>query len=65
MEITVNNKALTIEARTLGELAAELSLPEKGVAVAIANKMVPRTEWATTALNEGEAVIIIKAACGG
>ena len=50
MEITVNNKALTTEARTLGELAAELSLPEKGVAVAIANKMVPRTEWATTAL---------------
>ena len=63
MEITVNNKVLETQARTLEELAQELTLPAKGVAVA--NSMVPRTEWGTTPLHEGDAVIIIKAACGG
>ena len=65
MEITVNNKVLETQARTLEELAQELTLPVKGVAVAVANSMVPRTEWETTSLHEGDAVIIIKAACGG
>ena len=65
MEITVNNKVLETQARTLEELAQELALPAKGVAVAVANSMVSRTEWGTTPLHEGDAVIIIKAACGG
>ena len=65
MEITVNNKVLETQARTLEELAQELALPAKGVAVAVSNSMVPRTEWGTTPLHEGDAVIIIKAACGG
>ena len=60
MEITVNNKVLETQARTLEELAQELALPAKGVAVAVANSMVPRTEWGTTPLHEGDAVIIIK-----
>ena len=65
MEITVNNKVLETQARTLEELTQELTLPAKGVAVAVANSMVPKTEWETTSLHEGDAVIIIKAACGG
>lgn len=46
-------------------LAAELSLPEKGVAVAIEGKMVPRNLWEETPLSEGVHIIIIKAVCGG
>lgn len=65
MEININNKAVSTEAKNLAELALELSLPEKGVAVAVANKMVPRCEWASTLLAEGANVVIIKAACGG
>ncbi len=65
MEININNKAVSTEAKNLAELALELSLPEKGVAVAVANKMVPRSEWASTLLAEGANVVIIKAACGG
>lgn len=61
----MNNKTLKTEARTLSELATELTLPEKGVAVAMENRMVPRAEWAETMLHEGAAVVIIKAACGG
>ena len=65
MQINVNNKPITTEALNLGSLAKELSLPEKGVAVAVNNKMVPRTLWEQTPLSEGASVIVIKAACGG
>ena len=65
MNITVNNKQVVTEATTLLALSEELNLPEKGVAVAIGNQMIPRSEWATTAISEGVSVIIIKAACGG
>ena len=65
MKILINNKQTETEAKSLGELAAELNLPERGVAVAVSNKMVPRTEWEGTLLTEGANVVIIKAACGG
>lgn len=65
MTITINNKQTETSAKSLCELAMELELPERGVAVAIANKMVPRTEWENTVLEEGANIVIIKAACGG
>ena len=65
MQINVNNKPLSTSATSLGTLATELSLLEKGVAVAVNNKMVPRNQWEQTPLSEGMSVVIIKAACGG
>ncbi len=65
MNILINNKPVSTEAKNLAELALELTLPEKGVAVALSNKMVPRTEWAATILDEGANIVIIKAVCGG
>lgn len=65
MQVVINNKTTDTQAQNLQELANELNLPAKGVAVAIANKMVPRTAWAETALAEGANIVIIKAACGG
>ena len=65
MQIYVNNKPVSTEAGSLGALAVELSLPEKGVAVAVEGKMVPRTQWEQTPLSEGAHIVIIKAACGG
>ena len=65
MTIQINNKATETKARTIAELATELGLPQKGVAIAVANIMVPREEWETTALEEGASVVIIKAAFGG
>lgn len=65
MTITINNKATETQAANLAELAVELQLPERGVAVALSNKMVPRAEWKATPLAEGANIVIIKAACGG
>ena len=65
MKVFINNKETETEARTLLALAEELSLPSRGVAVAIGNTMVQRTEWEKTEIHDGEHIIIIKAACGG
>ena len=65
MTIQINNKATDTKASNIAELANELGLPQKGVAIAVANTMVPREEWETTALTEGASVVIIKAAFGG
>ncbi len=66
MQIIVNNKAMEMaEGSTLSTLAEALRLPEKGVAVAVNNQMIPREEWSATSLQEGVQVVVIKAACGG
>lgn len=65
MNIIINNKETMTSAKNLKELALELNLPERGVAVAVSNKMVPRTEWEQTPIAEGANIVIIKAACGG
>lgn len=65
MNVTVNNKTVETGASTLKELALQLELPEKGVAVAVSNKMVPRSEWDNFAITEGVSIIVIRASCGG
>ena len=63
--IVVNNEATSTESMTVAELAAELQLPQRGVALAVNNKVVPRSVWAETVLNESDKVTIIKATFGG
>ena len=65
MQITINNKPNTTAAKTLQQLANELTLPEKGVAVAVENQMIPRDQWNNYSLQEGAHVVSITAACGG
>ena len=45
--------------------AAQLELPVQGIAIAVNNKMIPRTEWERFMLHENDSLVIIKAACGG
>ncbi|MBO8446604.1 MAG: sulfur carrier protein ThiS [Bacteroidetes bacterium] len=65
MKISVNNKETVTEARNIADLAVELELPSDGIAIAVDNKMVKRSEWENTTLEENAKVLIIKAACGG
>ena len=65
MNIKINNKETEVKAASLQELATELSLPEKGVAVAVNNRMVTRADWNQTAINDGDNIVVIKAVCGG
>lgn len=65
MKLFFNNKEIDTEARTLQQLVQELSLPDKGIAVAADNKLVPRTDWDAFLLTEGTHIVVIKAVCGG
>lgn len=65
MKILINNQETSTVSVTVQQLASELSLPDRGVALAVNNRIVPRTSWNSTSLNEGDNVTIIKAAFGG
>lgn len=66
MKVQVNNKEVEmIPDSTLTQLIAQLELPVQGIAIAVNNKMIPRTEWERFTLYENDNLVIIKAACGG
>ena len=65
MKIKVNNKEIVTGVSNLLKLSQELELPSTGIATAVNNRMVPRTEWEHFMLNEHDELIIIKAVCGG
>lgn len=65
MEISLNNKNITTKSSNLAELAEEIGLPAKGVAIAVDDSIVPRSEWGDKVLKEGCKVLVIRAACGG
>ena len=65
MKVNINNKETETQALNVKQLAEELNLPAKGVAIAISNSMVPRNDREQTPIAEGADIVIIKAFCGG
>lgn len=66
MKLIVNNKETEVkDGCTVAELALQLTLPDKGIAIAANNKMIPRSEWTDKVLQSGDNLVVIKAACGG
>jgi sulfur carrier protein len=68
MEITINDlkKEFIQSALTVQQLL-DIEIPEKqkGIAVAINNMVIPKTEWHLKTINAGDNVLIIKATQGG
>ena len=52
-------------ALTVGELLPAIGTDDKGKAVAVNNRVVPRTSWGEHRLSDGDNVTIITAAYGG
>lgn len=66
MKIQVNNREMEAASPlTLDQLIRSLELPEKGIAVAVNNRMIPRNDWPACALQENDSIVAIRAACGG
>ena len=66
MEVFINHSPVeTDAATTLAELLMQEGIAGDGIAVAIANKVVPRSEWPTTRLQAGTKITVIRAVCGG
>ncbi len=64
MTIYVNNRAVQTSAADVAALATELGLPAM-TAIAVNNRVVPRTEWGAKKLCEGDKLTVIRVACGG
>jgi len=67
MEITVNSQPKTIaEQVSLLQLLEEIkSSAQKGIAVAVNQTVIPKTEWQNYFLKQNDNVLIIKATQGG
>ena len=65
MKILFNQQPLEVSATNLLELSLELQLPTSGIAMAVNNRLVPRTDWQNFLLHEGMSILVIKAVCGG
>ena len=65
MEILFNQQPLHVSAANLLALSSELQLPASGIAVAVNNRLVPRTQWQEFLLQDGMSILVIKAVCGG
>ncbi len=65
MNITLNHKEQTIQSTTIDGLIEEFSIETKGVAIALNNRVIPRSNWGATKLNEGDKVVIVSAVFGG
>ncbi len=67
MKVLVNSKTIEIlQNMTLKELVDTKKLQQdKGVAIAINEEIIAKTEWATTTLKENDNVLMFEAIQGG
>lgn len=68
MELKINNQLKQFEANELSvQDLLDLEFPNKqnGIAFAINNSVIPKTDWATTTLSETDDILIITATQGG
>ena len=67
MEVSINNKIQEIQDNSkLSQLLLKLNLIEqKGIAIAINNRVITRSAWNATTLNQNDKITIIKATQGG
>ncbi|ALO07738.1 sulfur carrier protein ThiS [Streptomyces gardneri] len=66
MNVSVNGEARELTGPvSLDALVASLSTAPSGVAAAVNEAVVPRSEWAATLLGEGDRVEVLTAVQGG
>ena len=65
ISVVVNEVRRVFEGDCLDALLGELSLPPKGVAVAVNGEVVRRVDWVRHRLADGDVVDVLTAAQGG
>lgn len=68
MELKINNQVKTFSQSSITvQQLLDIEMPDKqkGIAIAIAERVVPKTNWGTTVLSDKDEVLIIKATQGG
>ncbi|MDD7811818.1 sulfur carrier protein ThiS [Mycobacterium sp. CSUR Q5927] len=65
MIINVNEKQVEVaDATTVAALLVSMGYPERGIAVAVDQAVLPRSRWATT-LSDGARLEVVTAVQGG
>ncbi len=65
MIINVNQKQVEVaEATTVATLLASMGYPDRGIAVAVNQAVLPKSRWAT-ALSDGACLDVVTAVQGG
>lgn len=67
MTLTINNTQIQFdrESLTIGALLQERDIPSSSVVVAVNDDVIPRGEWGSHALKDGDVVDIVQAVSGG
>ena len=65
MILTFNGQPYDTAASTVAQLLEEKGIAADGTALAVADQVVPRSQWETTPLTEGATVEILTAVQGG
>ena len=66
MNVIINNKPVEVqEGASLSDLSKQLNLPVQRVAIAIDYKVIPRSIWSNTILEENIELMVIEAVSGG
>ncbi|HFT7325867.1 TPA: sulfur carrier protein ThiS [Proteus mirabilis] len=66
MNITVNDERYSLDMPvTISQLLIKLKQPSMGVALAINDIIIPRENWNTQMINEGDTILLFQAIAGG
>ncbi|HEY3632421.1 MAG TPA: sulfur carrier protein ThiS [Jatrophihabitantaceae bacterium] len=65
MKLTINGADRDVDATTLAQLLDAELASTQGVAAAVDGEVVPRAEWGTFPLTDGQAVELLTAVQGG
>ncbi|EEI49561.1 sulfur carrier protein ThiS [Proteus mirabilis] len=66
MNITVNDERYSLDMPvTISQLLIELKQPSMGMALAINDIIIPRENWNTQMINEGDTILLFQAIAGG
>lgn len=66
MTVKVNNQSREISENTsVARLLQQLEQPENGIAVAINQLIITKTDWTTKVINLNDDILIIQATQGG
>ncbi len=64
--IVINDQSHQVASESnLQQIISQFALPEMGCVFAINNNVVPRSEWASTVLSQGDSISLFQAIAGG
>jgi sulfur carrier protein len=63
--ITINGAPREVASTTLAELLDEVGAARRGSAAAVDREVIPRSEWGSFTLQDGQSVEILTAVQGG